>query len=70
MDEATAAIDSYTELLLFNTLKEYILEHQATMLMICHRLHGVNHICNKVMLLIYNIYYSISLITLYYKVYC
>ena len=48
VDEATAAVDSNTESLLFASLAQYIAATGASMLMVSHKLHGINKICNKV----------------------
>jgi ABC-type multidrug transport system fused ATPase/permease subunit len=48
VDEATAAVDSHTEALLYASLAQYVEATGASMLMVCHKLGGVNRVCNKV----------------------
>jgi ABC-type multidrug transport system fused ATPase/permease subunit len=53
IDEATAAIDSATEELLYTSLKEYVTENHATLLMVCHKLQSVHIVCDKVCINMY-----------------
>ena len=48
VDEATAAIDAHTEKLLYASLAEYVQMTGASMLMVCHKIGGINKVCNKV----------------------
>ena len=48
VDEATAAVDGATEQLLYAALADYARETGATVIMVCHKLQGVDQVCNKV----------------------
>lgn len=48
LDEATAAVDAQIEALLYASLAQYVEATGASMLMVCHKLGGVNRVCNKV----------------------
>jgi ABC-type multidrug transport system fused ATPase/permease subunit len=47
VDEATAAVDSHTEGLLFASLAQYIAATGASMLMVCHKTNGISRVCNQ-----------------------
>lgn len=48
VDEATASVDAQTESLLYASLAQYVELTGASMLMVCHKLGGIQKVCNKV----------------------
>lgn len=48
VDELSASLDGATEALLYEALRAHCERTGVTLLMVCHKLHGVGQLCDKV----------------------
>jgi ABC-type glutathione transport system ATPase component len=48
VDELSASLDDATETLLFEALRAHCERTGATLLVVCHKIHGLDRLCDKV----------------------